>query len=66
MENPKKIWLENKHNKMTGDDALPLYLPGNGGLLLAIAMIAEDFGEKNGEFFPESYKIKTEGIFPYI
>ena len=66
MESPKNTWLENGHNKMTGDDALPLYLPGNGGLLLAIAMIAAGFGGKNGDFFPEGYKIKTEGIFPYI
>jgi protein-glucosylgalactosylhydroxylysine glucosidase len=65
-ESPKNTWLENGHNKMTGDGALPLYLPGNGGLLLAIAMIAAGFGEKNGNFFPEGYKIKTEGIFPYI
>jgi len=66
MESPKNTWLENGHNKMTGDDALPLYLPGNGGLLLVIAMITAGFGEKNGDFFPEGFKIKKEGIFPYI
>ena len=66
MESPKNTWLENGHNKMTGDDALPLYLPGNGGLLLAAAVIAAGFGEKNGDFFPEGFKIKKEGIFPYI
>jgi len=66
LESPKNTWLENGHNKMTGDDALPLYLPGNGGLLLAAAMIAAGYGEKKGPSFPEGFTVNTEGIFPYI
>jgi len=66
MESPKNTWLENGHNKMTGDDALPLYLPGNGGLLLAAAMIAAGYGEKRGSSFPDGFAVKTEGILPYI
>jgi hypothetical protein len=66
MENPKNTWLENGHNKMTGDDALPLYLPGNGGLLLAAAMIVAGYGEKRGSSFPEGFTVNIEGILPYI
>jgi hypothetical protein len=66
MDSPKNTWLENGHNKMTGDDALPLYLPGNGALLLAAAMMACGYGDKKGPFFPEGFKVKTEGLFPYI
>jgi trehalose/maltose hydrolase-like predicted phosphorylase len=66
MEGPKNTWLENGHNKMTGDDALPLYLPGNGGLLLAAAMIAAGYGEKRGSSFPEGLTVNIEGILPYI
>jgi hypothetical protein len=66
MDSPKNTWLENGHNRMTGDDALPLYLPGNGSLLLAVAMMARGFGEKKGPFFPEGFNVKTEGLFPYI
>jgi len=66
MESPKNTWLENGHNKMTGDDALPLYLPGNGGLLLAAAMLAAGYGDKKGSSFPEGFVVKTEGIHPYI
>jgi len=66
MESPKNTWLENGHNKMTGDDALPLYLPGNGGLLLAAAMIAAGYGEKKGSSFPEGFTVNAEGIIPYI
>jgi hypothetical protein len=50
---------------MTGDDALSLYLPGNGGLLLAAAMIAAGYGEKRGSSFPEGFTVKIEGILPY-
>jgi len=66
MESPKNTWLENGHNKMTGDDALPLYLPGNGGLLLAVAMLAVGYGEKKGASFPDGFAVTTEGIIPYI
>jgi len=66
MDSPKNTYLENGHNKMTGDDALPLYLPGNGGLLLAIAMMAAGFEGKKGPLFPDGFTINTEGITPYI
>jgi hypothetical protein len=65
-ESPKNTWLENGHNKMTGDDALPLYLPGNGGLLLAVAMLATGYGGKTGPFFPEGFTVNTEGLLPYL
>jgi hypothetical protein len=51
---------------MTGDDALPLYLPGNGGLLLDAAMIAAGYGEKKGASFPDGFAVNSEGILPYI
>jgi hypothetical protein len=51
---------------MTGDDALPLYLPGNGGLLLAAAMLAAGYGEKRGASFPEGFVFNTERILSYI
>ena len=66
MDSPKNTWLENGHNKMTGDNNLPLYLPGNGALLLAIAMMAAGYGDKTGSSFPEGFKANMEGIFPYI
>ena len=66
MDSPKNTFLENGHNKMTGDDALPLYLPGNGGLLLAIAMMAAGFDGSNGPLFPEGFTVNAESIDPYI
>jgi len=66
MDSSKNTWLENGHNRQEGDDALPLYLPGNGGLLLAAAMLAAGYGGKKGSSFPSGFNVKIEGIFQYI
>jgi len=66
MDSPKNTCMENGHNRMVGDDALPLYLPGNGGLLLAVAMMAAGYGDKKGASFPEGFTVKTEGMSEYI
>jgi hypothetical protein len=49
LESPKNTWLRNGHN-------LPLYLPGNGGLLLAMAHMAKSGG------FPEAWEARWEGL----
>jgi len=66
MDSPKNTWLENGHNRQEGDDALPLYLPGNGGLLLAAAMLAAGYSGKRALLFPAGFNVKIEGIFHYI
>ncbi len=38
MDTPKNTYLPNGHNYQT--ESLPIYLPGNGGLLTAVAMMA--------------------------
>ncbi|PGH46959.1 hypothetical protein CRI70_31165 [Streptomyces sp. Ru87] len=38
LDRPKNHYLPNGHNRQ--DDSLPLYLPGNGGLLAAVALMA--------------------------
>ena len=62
MESPKNTYLANGHNQMIGDDALPLYLPGNGALLIAVAMLASDACDD----FLEGFSVKTEGINTYV
>jgi protein-glucosylgalactosylhydroxylysine glucosidase len=55
IESPKNTWLPNGHNWQR--PSLPLYLPGNGGLLTAVALMAAKW---NG--FPErSWKARWEG-----
>ena len=38
LDSPKNTWLPNGHNWQRA--GLPIYLPGNGGLLTATAMMA--------------------------
>ncbi|OHD73790.1 MAG: hypothetical protein A2177_15955 [Spirochaetes bacterium RBG_13_68_11] len=40
MDTPKNTFLANGHNAQGARKDLPLYLPGNGGLLIAAAMMA--------------------------
>ena len=54
METPKNTWLPNGHNWQRAN--LPLYLPGNGGLLLAIAKMTQW-----GAFLDE-WHVRSEGI----
>jgi len=54
MDTPKNTWLPNGHNWQRAN--LPLYLPGNGGLLLAVAHMA-----RTGAF-PESWNARWEGL----
>jgi hypothetical protein len=65
-DSPKNTWMENGHNRMTGDNALPLYLPGNGALLLATSMMAAGYGDKKGSSFPEGFVVNAEGINKYM
>jgi hypothetical protein len=54
MDTPKNTWLPNGHNWQRAN--LPLYLPGNGGLLLAIAHMVRE------NAFPRNWNIKHEGF----
>jgi hypothetical protein len=54
METPKNTWLANGHNWQRAN--LPLYLPGNGGLLLAVAHIA------GRRAFPAAWQARWEGL----
>jgi protein-glucosylgalactosylhydroxylysine glucosidase len=54
MDTPKNTWLANGHNWQRAN--LPVYLPGNGALLLAIAHPAHTGA------FPESWNAHWEGL----
>lgn len=54
-DTPKNRYVVNGHNNQEGDASLPLYLPGNGSLLLALAMFAGGFpGAKEKAGFPKN------------
>jgi protein-glucosylgalactosylhydroxylysine glucosidase len=56
IESPKNVWLPNGHNSQRAN--LPVYLPGNGGLLRATGMMACAW-----DGFPKkSWKVRWEGL----
>jgi hypothetical protein len=58
MATPKNTWLPNGHNWQRAN--LPLYLPGNGGLLLAIAHLVHE------NAFPKNWNVRHEGFPPAV
>jgi hypothetical protein len=72
IDTPKNRYLANGHN-FQRPSSLPLYLPGNGGLLMAVAMMAGRWDGctislGNAPGFPLSGKwsVASEGLVPVI
>jgi len=68
MNMPKNTYLPNGHN-LQRPTFLPLYLPGNGGLLMAVAMMAA--GWDGGPLRPApgfptdgTWMVQAEGFMP--
>lgn len=69
MNSPKNRYLPNGHNCQGERNDLPLYLPGNGGLLTAVAMMTAgwdgcEYGDTPG--FPKdgNWAVAWEGLLP--
>jgi hypothetical protein len=65
MDTPKNTYLPNGHNYQTQD--LPVYLPGNGGLLTAVAMMSagwDDCPDRSAPGFPNDgqWTIRWENL----
>ncbi|MGP3960209.1 hypothetical protein ACTWPT_29795 [Nonomuraea sp. 3N208] len=59
----KNTYLPNGHNRQTA--ALPVYLPGNGGLLSAVALMAKGWdGGPPAPGFPDTWTVRQEGLLP--
>lgn len=64
---PKNTYLSNGHNRQGTRSDLPLYLPGNGGLLTAVAMMAagwDNCDPTDSPGFPKNgqWKVEWEGL----
>jgi hypothetical protein len=68
MDSPKNTYMPSGHNRQGDKADLPLYLPGNGALLLAAAMMAAgwDGAEGYAPGFPEGFGVRREGLAGYI
>ncbi|MBK6589136.1 MAG: glycoside hydrolase family 65 [Acidobacteria bacterium] len=69
IDTPKNGYAANGHNYQRPN--LPLYLPGNGGLLYAIALMAGGWKgspKKNAPGFPDdgSWTVRAEGFDPKV
>ncbi len=67
LDTPKNHYLANGHNFQRGN--LQLYLPGNGGLLTAVAMMAAGWDgapKRSAPGFPNNgrWKVQWEGLTP--
>lgn len=69
MNTPKNTYLPNGHNRQGDKEDLPLYLPGNGSLLLAVGMMAAGWADSPAKVapgFPEDFSVLAEGLAEYI
>ena len=67
IDSVKNTWLPNGHNYQRPN--LPLYLPGNGGLLAAVALMAagwEGGPELNAPGFPKEWVVQWEDLQPLL
>jgi hypothetical protein len=69
LDTPKNTYVKNGHNYQLLREDLPVYLPGNGSLLLAVGMMATGYGEQQEQCigFPRNGQwddIEVDGIFP--
>ncbi|MFC5834213.1 hypothetical protein [Nonomuraea insulae] len=63
MPTAKNTYLPNGHNRQNA--RLPVYLPGNGGLLAAVALMAKGWdGGLPTPGFPASWAVRHEGLMP--
>ncbi|ROQ21597.1 hypothetical protein EDC38_2223 [Marinimicrobium koreense] len=65
MDVQKNRYLNNGHNYQ--DERLTIYLPGNGGLLTALAMMAagwEGTPDDHTPGFPDDWTVRHEGLTP--
>lgn len=67
-DEPKNTYLTNGHNRQI-PTFLPLYLPGNGGLLSAIALMAAGWDGSPDRLAPgfparSSWSVQSEGLLP--
>ncbi len=67
-DTPKNDYVVSGNNRQKLRKDLPLYLPGNGSLLLAIPMMAEGYEgcDRTCPGFPEGWIVEAEGLQKYI
>jgi len=67
MDSPKNQYVVNGNNYQMLREDLPVYLPGNGSLLLAIGLMVAGWGEGQMPGIPQNgkWQVQFENIFPF-
>ena len=69
MDSPKNEFVTSGNNFQRLRNDLPLYLPGNGSLLLAVGMMLAGYGGEDSPGIPKNgmWEVEFENIvkFPY-
>lgn len=67
-ETPKNDYVVSGNNRQILRKDLPLYLPGNGSLLLAIPLMAAGYEgcERKAPGFPDSWVVEVENMQTYV
>ncbi len=65
-DSPKNVYLPNGHNRQADRADIPCYLPGNGGLLLAVGLMAAGWDGCSEKIpgFPLDWEVTYEDILP--
>ncbi len=61
----KNVYVTSGNNRQVSRKDLPLYLPGNGSLLLAVAFLTAG-GDTAAPCFPGSWQVECEGMDRYL
>ena len=69
MQAPTNVYLPTGYNHPSARGEISAYLPGNGGILIAIGLMSGGWkdgpkGEAPG--FPAEWKVKAEGFIEYF
>ncbi len=67
-DTPKNDYVASGNNRQKLRKDLPLYLPGNGSLLLAVSMMAAGYEgcQTPSPGFPQGWTVETEGLGQYL
>lgn len=65
-DTPKNDYVKNGHNRQKLRKDLPVYLPGNGSLLLAASMMAAGYEGGRESGFPQGWEAEFEDIHTYV
>lgn len=69
MNSSTNVYIATGYNHPSGSGQTSAYLPGNGGILIAVGLMAggwENGPKYEAPGFPKAWKVRAEGFTPYF